>query len=241
MKSRKKEKTSFHGSITTTKPCVYPNDRKSARSYNSFSKLFFIFSFPPPSFSLKSLLWELARFLFYGLLRQTHATLSRVEGNDLINTCCLCVCLIFIPRHLIGQQCVATLTHNFFKLLFLASLKCVKLHLSCLKKGYQKLSKDKKIRSPPGATTEISKMSSHIFPPKRRKKQIKTGRKKSLYDTDLSSLLISKWNGWPWNIKVERQQLQIPFRRDGSTWLLLHIHTHTHGKLHLRDESRSNN
>jgi hypothetical protein len=71
----------------------------------------------------------------------------------------VCVCLIFIPRHLIGQQCVATLTHNFFKLLFLASLKCVKLHLSCLKKGYQKLSKDKKIRSPPGVTTEISKMS----------------------------------------------------------------------------------
>jgi DNA-binding transcriptional regulator YhcF (GntR family) len=88
------------------------------------------------------------------------------------------VCLIFIPRHLIGQQCVATLTHNFFKLLFLASLKCVKLHLSCLKKGYQKLSKDKKIRSPPGATTEISKMSSHIFPPKRRKNKSRQAEKR---------------------------------------------------------------
>jgi hypothetical protein len=91
----------------------------------------------------------------------------------------VCVCLIFIPRHLIGQQCVATLTHNFFKLLFLASLKCVKLHLSCLKKkaikSYQKI---KEIRSPPGATTEISKMSSHIFPPKRRKNKSRQAEKR---------------------------------------------------------------
>lgn len=89
-------------------------------------------------------------------------------------------------------------------------------------KSYQKI----KIRSPPGATTEISKMSSHIFPPKRRKTN-QDRQKNRVYDTDLSSLLISKWNGWPWNIiKVERQQLQIPFRRDGSTWLLLQ-HGHT--------------